>query len=318
MKRGDFMRTIDTVCGSLPSDHLGRMLMHEHVFCVGFDKDYSGVDRRAVADRGEALFGELRRAGYASVLDATPWDLGRDLALTREISLRTGVEIIVCAGTYHFYHSELDAMDMEAIAGRIEDAFDHGFGQTGIRPGAIKCAVQDEISPYHAKLLRAAARAHRRTGLPIISHTAHPTARALQQLLLDEGVNPRMLIVGHVGDYDDGALHEELLQNGTWLGLDRSADPQRRGKLLARLCAQGFADRLMLSQDRAVFMDFSEPHLPPDEVWRKQDTASTPEGRRHFLHLDDNILSVARALGVTQAQIDRMQIENPRRFFEGI
>lgn len=311
------MRMVSTVCGSVPSDQLGRMLMHEHIFCVGFRKDYSGIDRRAVVDRGETLFSELRRAGYASVLDATPWDLGRDIALMREISVRTGVEIIASAGTYHFYHPEMDAMSMEAIAGRIEDAFDHGFSHTGVRPGAIKCAVQEEMSPYYIKLLRAAARAHRRTGLPVITHTARPTALALQRLLLDEGVNPRMLIVGHVGDYDDARLHAELLKGGTWLGLDRSADPQRRGRLLARLCAQGFANQLMLSQDRAVFMDFSDPDMPPDEVWRRQNLAHTPEGRRHFLHLDDSILSVARAAGVTQPELDRMQIENPRRYFGG-
>ena len=48
-----------------------------------------------------------------------------------------------------------------------------GIGKTGIRPGFTKIGIDrgEGLSEFHAKLVRAAARAHLATGLTIASHT---------------------------------------------------------------------------------------------------------------------------------------------------
>ena len=309
------MAALNTVLGGISAEQLGNTLMHEHVFCSRFAKDYSGLDRNALAERGRILLETAKQAGIHALLDATPLDLQRDMALMREISLRSGVHIIACTGTYHIYRPELDAMDAEKIAGRMIDAFDHGMGSDGVRPGVIKCAVQDEITPYHMKLLRATALAHRATGLPVTTHCTHATALEQQKILLDAGVRPEKLVVGHVGDYYDLPLQLELLQNGSFIGVDRMHDPQNCARVIAELCAKGFADRMVLGHDRGIFMDFREPDLSAAEVWQRQNNAHTPEGRRQFFVIHDELLPMIRERGVTQAQIDCMFRKNPARYF---
>jgi phosphotriesterase-related protein len=36
----------------------------------------------------------------------------------------------------------------------------------------------------------------------------------------------------------------------------------------------------------------------------------------HYLHISRDVLPALRAQGVTEAQIDTMLVDNPRRFFE--
>ena len=312
------MKPIHTVLGTISSEQLGGVLMHEHIFCSRFDRDFSALNRRALARRGQILLQAAKEHGISTILDATPWDLHRDLPLMREVSRLSGVQIIACAGTYHFYRPEIDRLTANAIAGKILDAFDHGFGDTGVRPGAIKCASQDEITPYHEKLLRAAAMAHRATGLPVITHSDQKTALAQQEILLGEGVRPEMLIIGHTGDYCDLPLQTKLLSRGTYLGMDRTFNPEQRARVLAELCGMGYAGQLVLGHDRAVYMDFSCPEASAAEVWNQQNDADTLQGRRLFLFLHDEILPRAREKGVSQADMDAMLRENPRRYFKGL
>ena len=312
------MKQVNTVLGTISPQQLGGVLMHEHIFCSRFDRDFRVLDRRALARRGQILLQAAKEHGISTILDATPWDLHRDIPLMQEISRLSGVQIIACAGTDHFYRPEIDHFTAEAIAGKILDAFDHGFGDTGVRPGAIKCAVQDEITPYHEKLLRATAMAHRATGLPVITHSSQKTALAQQDILLGEGVRPEMLIIGHTGDYCDLPLQTKLLSRGTYLGMDRTFQPEQRAHVLAELCGMGYAGQLMLGHDRAVYMDFSRPKASASEVWNQQNDADTPQGRRLFLFLHDEILPKAQKEGVSQQAIDEMLRENPRRYFAGL
>lgn len=307
------MAMVNTVLGAITAGCLGNVLMHEHVFCSAFSKNYNGLDRNLLAERGRILLEEANKAGVTAILDATPLQLQRDLPLMREVSLRSGVHIIACTGTYHFYCPELDEMSAARIAGYMIDAFDHGFGDTGIYPGAIKCAVQDEITPYHLKLLQATAMAHQETGLLVTTHCTHATALNQQKILLDMGVRPEKLVIGHVGDYYDPVLQLELLRNGSFIGIDRMHDLGTCARVITEFCVQGFADRMVLGHDRGIFMDFRQPQLSAQEVWQGQDCADTPDGRRIFLVIHDELLPAIRRTGVTDRQVEGMLRQNPAR-----
>ena len=94
------MATINTVCGPIPADRLGRTLMHEHLVSgmAGWEQDTlaPGPSRRALValciDRVE----ELKANGYQSMVDPCPNDLGRDLDLMREVSARTVRRQAIC------------------------------------------------------------------------------------------------------------------------------------------------------------------------------------------------------------------------------
>src|SRR3546814_3851803 len=57
----------------------------------------------------------------------------------------------------------------------------------------------EEITPHEEKCLRAVARAHRRTGLAISTHTTHGTM-GLEQLdiLAEEGADLDRVVIGHM------------------------------------------------------------------------------------------------------------------------
>jgi predicted metal-dependent phosphotriesterase family hydrolase len=88
------------------------------------------------------------------------------------------------------------------------------------------------------------------------------------------------VIIGHCGDTDDLDYLEELLRNGSLLGLDRfGADRYMpvddRIAMVLELCERGWADRLTLSQDADTFnVLFDDPH----DDGRHAATAARPPG----------------------------------------
>ena len=68
-----------------------------------------------------------------------------------------------------------------------------GIARTGVKAGVIKCATsKDKITEYEEKCLRAAARAHLKTGAPITTHTDDGTmGREQLDIFAAEGRRPQ-------------------------------------------------------------------------------------------------------------------------------
>ena len=82
------------------------------------------------------------------------------------------------------------------------------------------------------------------------------------------------------------------------------SDETRLGTLTT-LLGEGYGDRIQLSHDASTFWDPAvENALFDDEVL-------------DYLHISTTILPALLERGVSQAQIDQMLVENPRRFFQG-
>jgi phosphotriesterase-related protein len=160
--------------------------------------------------------------------------------------------------------------------------------------------------------MRAVARAHRQTGAPITVHT-HPgshTGLAVKQLLCDEeGVAPTRVVLGHSGDSSDVGHLSALADEGFILGMDRfginvETTFETRADTLVEMCRRGYADRMVLAHDAACYIDWIDPNvLPLMTQW-------------NYLHIHDDVLPYVRDRGVTDAQIESMLVETPRRYFE--
>ena len=75
-------------------------------------------------------------------------------------------------------------MDQELYEGFMQE-ITKGIGLSAVKPGVIKVATGlNGISPVEEALLRAAARAGKETGLPIITHTEAGTMGPEQAALL--------------------------------------------------------------------------------------------------------------------------------------
>ena len=75
--------------------------------------------------------------------------------------------------------------------------------------------------------------------------------------------------------------------------------------MLAKLCERGHPDRMVLSHDTSVYIDWFEPAMVKQAV-----------PRWHFLHISDEVIPALRQSGLTEEQITTMTVDNPRRIFE--
>ena len=188
-----------------------------------------------------------------------------------------------------------------------------GIAGTGIKAAVIKCATdRPGITPGVERVLRACAQTHRATGAPITTHTFAAARRGLEQqeIFKSEGVDLTKVVIGHSGDTDDLGYLEELIANGSILGMDRFGidgylTTEKRVAVIAELCARGYADRMVLSHDASCYLDWIPGEIPPSTMphW-------------HYLHISKDVLPALREAGVTEAQIDTMLVETPRRFLE--
>ena len=208
---------IITVNGPIEPSALGTVLTHEHVLVDFIGADSTGFhrwNRDTVLSVMLPYLEECRALGVNSFFECTPAYLGRDPELLRMLADASGLHIITNTGYYGarenlFIPEAILSSSPEALASVWINEFEEGIGESGIRPGFIKIGVDgnDTLSAAHRLLIRAAAIAHKKTGLAIASHTG-PDAPAFEQLavLEEEGVSPSAFIWVHA---NRGSLERE-------------------------------------------------------------------------------------------------------------
>lgn len=317
------MQTINTVTGAIPAEALGRTLMHEHVM-VGFpgwhlDNRIPAFQRQDAMSRVVDAFQALHAHGVRSVVDPCPMDLGRDVEFCAEVSQRTGIALICATGVYTEKMGipfTFNWMEEEAVAEVFIKEIEVGIARTGIRAGVIKIATgKDEVTDYERKMLRAAARASLATGIPVLSHTEDCSCGHDQiDIVCGAGVAPEQLLVGHSDGRDDHDYQRSLAERGVYVGFDRfgietKISDETRIRNLVQLLDAGHRDRLIVSHDTATCFLGMVPGLG-DPAQLK---AIYPNHR--LTRLFEDIFPQLRALGVSQEDLDRIVIDNPRAFF---
>ena len=144
---------------------------------------------------------------------------------------------------------------------------EEGIDGTAIRAGMIKVVTDAAgITEDVARIMEAAAVAHRETGVAITTHS-HPATRnglAQQQFLRARGVHLERVVIGHSGDTDDLDYLRAILDEGSTIGMDRFGmehvlPDDRRVRTVLALLRLGYADRMVLSHDAAVFSHVTPP-----------------------------------------------------------
>ncbi|HEY6598894.1 MAG TPA: hypothetical protein VIZ30_06260, partial [Pseudomonadales bacterium] len=259
------MPQVETARGPIETAKLGKVLMHEHVFIISteiaqnYPEDWGDEDVR-LADAVKRL-NELKAAGIDTILDPTALGLGRYIPRIKRVADRIGLNIVVATGLYtfdvlpHYFNGRGD----DIMTGMFVRDIREGIADTGIKAGVIKCATDAPgVTPGVERVLRCCARAHRETGVPITTHTHAATKRGLEQqkIFKEEGVDLSRVVIGHCGDSDDISYLEEIMANGSFIGMDRFGidvllPTERRVETVAKLCRRGYADRMVLSHDAA-------------------------------------------------------------------
>lgn len=319
---------VETVTGPIPATSLGRTLMHEHL-TAGFSgfEAHTNKPGQSFDTRTRICVDQIHRLRdleFTSMLDPCPNDLGRDVELMAKVSQETGFNIVFATGLYKESSSgsaywKYRANFHKDQSGPMAELFIHelvtGVGDTGIKAGIIKVASDaHKITDYEMTILKAAAMASNETGAPITTHTDEGTMGDEQQRILTSlGVPAHRIIIGHCCATDDHDYHMHIAEQGSYLGFDRFGLEQvfpdaKRIASLVRLIKQGAGDRIVVSSDSVWCWrgEYFEPKVA--EYMRKLLDPT---------HFTRKIVPQLLSAGITQAQLDTILVDNPRRFFAG-
>ncbi len=309
------MATIPTANGTVDTSQLGFTLMHEHVFTTspGVFQAWPHLwDAKAEVRRAVDTFRDLKAAGVDSIVDLTTVDLGRDVPLVVEVAKQVDLNIVMCTGVWRSPPRLFDRRNIDPVADLFVHDIEQGMQGTSVRAAIIKMATEPDVDDLNERMLRAGARAHRRTGVPISTHHFVATQCGLRQqdVFESEGVDLSRVVIGHSGDTADVDYLEKIIARGSYIGMDRFGTgmlltTDQRVETVAELCRRGHADRMVLSHDTNVYMDAIPPPLKAERM---------PDW--HFRHISDDILPALRERGVSEEQIQQMMVANPRAIFE--
>lgn len=314
---------IATVTGFVSPAELGKTLMHEHlmVAMAGWELDAPapGQSWREMVEICCDRIAELQAAGYRTLIDPCPNDVGRDVNLMAEVAARTGFNIIAATGLYNEVlggnaYWRIKAMRhpdfIDQLADLMVRELTEGVGDSGIRAGVIKLGTGPEpITDYETKVFTAGARASLATGAPITTHSDAVHGDAQVRLLTSLGVPAHKIIVGHSCGNPDHAYHMGIVASGAYVGFDRFG--------LERICPDEVRTRSLLRVIGAGAL--RQVIVSHDSVWCHRGQ-SAPEGLLATpgpLHFERVIAPQLRAAGVSAADLDTLLVTNPRRYFSG-
>lgn len=315
------MVKINTVLGDIDTSELGFTLMHEHLV-VSFPNAIREYPELLVPNVMDHVVNGLKTAkegGIDTVFDMTTLDQGRDIEFTREVSKRSGVNIVACTGWWldipRFLTDTTPGITAKQMAESFIREIDKGIGNTSVKPGILKSASgENGVTAPQETGLRAVAKAHLQTGIPIALHSYHPGQTTRQQLdiLVDEGVNLKYVKIDHVANTTDIEYLTWILNEGCYLGLEpfpgHSLSPLERGETVKILIESGFIDRICPSHD--CLLGYILPEGIPCEAWEG-------DNPYRYLYLKKVIFPVLREMGVPNEEIQKLCITGPRNFLEG-
>jgi len=302
---------IVTVQGPIAASQAGYTLSHEHLLCDLWDlaRSYDSIlDDESLAIRELA---EYREAGGGTLIDATSCGLGRNPGALRRISEATGVQIIMGAGWYRecFYPAIVFEQDTNTLADLIVSEVTQGADGTDVRAGIIGeiGTERKHITPAQERVFRAAARAQRRTGACIMTHTTHFGELALEQiaLLQEEGVPAARIVISHLGDRHDTRDLLKIAQRGVFMSVDNIGylgqgypGDEVRARNVSLLTSEGHLAQIVLSGDIC------------------QKTHLAAYGGKGYAHVPRHFVPLLHKNGLTEEATHQMTVVNPARMLD--
>lgn len=332
------MSKIRTLTRDIPAADAGTILPHEHIFlnlmpeyrANGLLNDietavtevgaFAAAGGGAIVELtvGKLASGSVGQRDHGDVLDLEPdpYTGSRPAANVRalqEVSERTGVHIIAGTGHYREPYLDKDWFDrtsVDQIAEHMSADIEEGISGTGLRAGVIGEIGSDRwyVSAAEERSFRAAARAHRRTGVTITTHTARWPRLADAQLALlhEEGVAPEKIIIGHIDTVPDPAHAMEMARRGVFVQFDTFAtcvrggaahrpSLERRLTSIVELIRAGHRDQILVSHDVCL------------------DTSLSCNGGSGYTFLLEAGQEALLGAGLTQEDIEQITRVNPQR-----
>jgi len=348
MQISKFAGKAQTVLGLVEGKDLGVTLPHEHVVS-DFKAVYaepSGATDRGLADQpvGMGNLGWLRyhpgenldnlrvldeqeaidelmlfkKAGGNTIVDVTMIGVGRDPKALARISRTTGLNVIMGAGYYTApsHSPEMSSKTEEQITEEIVRDITIGVGDSGICAGIIgEIGGSWPLQDNERKVMRAAAHAQQLTGVSINIHPGRKTEALLEivELLDDAGADLSRVIMSYVdARIRDHSRRCELAKTGCFIEydlwgyeghwpLDLSADlldlpnDTQRVYEIRQLIDEGYLNQILISHDIGM------------------KSRRVGYGGWGYAHISNYVVPMMLKRSLTQAQINIIMVENPKR-----
>jgi phosphotriesterase-related protein len=210
-------------------------------------------------------------AGGRTVIECTSTEIGRDPRALREISERSGLNVVMGAGWYlHAYHDNAKAFaSVDELCEELLAEFRDGVGDTGVKPGIIgEIGISPMFTDSEKTRLRAACRGQSLLGVPLLIHLPGWQRRAFEVLeiaLEEEGLAPEAVVLCHMDPSGEDADYQRAVADrGVWLEFDmigmpfyfagegQSPAPDQTATAIAGLFRDGYAAQILLSHDMAA------------------------------------------------------------------
>ncbi|WP_348789948.1 aryldialkylphosphatase [Leifsonia sp. NPDC080035] len=306
---------VRTVLGDVEPSAVGALDYHEHLFHAS--PLLPGEDL-ADEEAATAECASFLASGFAGLIEATPFGLGRRPEALARIAEATGAAVVASTGRHrdaHYRDSAVDDLDLAALFVRelsegiaADDADPDGRrasrpGGEPVRAGQVKIGIDYwRISAPERTAIAAAGVAHRETGAPVMVHTERASAVfELLGLLAAEGVAASRVAIAHADRNPDPGLHSEIAATGAHLGYDGAARLRDWPEsvlldCLAAVVEAGHGDRVLVGGDVARASSWRSLGGMPGVAYL---------GERY-------VPRMRRRIG--DAAVDRILIENPARY----
>ncbi|GGY85306.1 aryldialkylphosphatase [Cellvibrio zantedeschiae] len=312
-----------SVLGAQPCSTMGFTLTHEHLFADL--RSYSEQQKNPLSlDINEVVatilphLTEIQKLGCKTFIDCTAVGVGRNPPLLKALANASGMQIVTTTGAYlsndsQFKPDYFDAMSAEALAQKWLGEWHEGIDGTGIKPGMIKIGVSGgRLTNDENKLMHAAILTHKKSGLVIGCHVGpwrevKPGVNgtsALEQIKLikSAGASPNRWIWIHAQSEVDFQYHQQALAQGAWISYDgyRPEQTQQYLELITRIKAEGYLNRLLVSQDSGWY------------------TAAEPKGGKFnsFAPLMTDLLPALKNRGFSSDELTQIFTRNPAEAFQ--
>lgn len=304
------MNDVMTTRGSISPTELGVTDYHEHLY-VEPPAWLHKIDPDFALDSVEKSAEELKTfaaAGGRTLVEMTAVDFGRNVEKIKAVADAVPeVHVILTAGynrPYYMGRWVYAVSESDMIRDTVRD-LTVGIDGTSIKAGVIKCGTEyNNFGEIGRKLVRVAAAAHKETGRPIITHTTAGTMGYEQAAYLIElGVPAHLIALSHMDRNPDVGEHQRIAGLGTYLGYDcfgkaKYGPESRRLSLIREMMQSGLGHCVLMGND-----------LGRPSYWRSYG------GGPGLDYVLTSLRQRMREEGFTEAELNMLFIENPRRFF---
>jgi phosphotriesterase-related protein len=228
----------------------------------------------------------------------------------------TGVNVVLGTGHYFERYFDVDWFDRtstEQMAQYLIADLQEEIPGTGVRAGFIGEVASDlpHITAREERSFRASGRAAARTGAMVTTHApTFPTGGTQIDILVQEGVDPSRIVIGHTDTVKALQYSIDLLERGVYVEYDcmmavksgghiAEHELVRRVDYLKALVDLGYAERILLSQDVS------------------QRSHQWALGGPGLTFVFEEFADAAVAAGIEREALELMWTENPRRVLFG-